>query len=539
MENEFQLITPSLLQMKGRRLLNKVNFLLEERKFTDVIINGRVESENSNATYTTLININNDTNSINDTKCNCIDFMQNNIFTRRYVCKHIAATFLKYVRDNQGLKVGDGQGLIEAFEQLNIPKDTLEILVSLNQSEKEGKPYWIANFKIGSDKSYIVKDIKAFIDAKNNCGEIAYGKNFVYTPFDQEVNEKDNKIVDYMERIIELDEFTSNFYGSDRLVKGKNLFITEKSLRYFLTICKHRNIEFEKKIVSIIEDDIPLNFKLKKDDKDEYVLDINDMNLNVLTSQFNVFLYKENIYLPSIKQCLYIKAVYSNLDREKKIKFRGKNKKDVFNKVVPTLNNISNNIDIDSKIDNVVKEPLKANFYFDSKANKILLDVKFNYGNEKVSFFDDNSEKIIIRDSKKEQEIMNTITDMDFEVRNNKFIFAGDEDKLYEFLTQSYKKLDELGDVYYSDRFKSKKVYYMPVINASIKDRGDGFLDFTFDIENIDKREYKKIIEAIREHRRYYKLKDNSFINLEDKNTKSFFEIVDNISYIEKDISNF
>ena len=60
-------------------------------------------------------------------------------------------------------------------------------------------------------------------------------------------------------------------------------------------------------------------------------------------------------------------------------------------------------------------------------------------------------------------------------------------------------------------------------------------MEFNFQIEDINPSEYKKILEAVRSKRKYYKLKNNSFINLEEKEINDFIELVDSIDSKNKD----
>ena len=103
------------------------------------------------------------------------------------------------------------------------------------------------------------------------------------------------------------------------------------------------------------------------------------------------------------------------------------------------------------------------------------------------------------------------------------------------FLGISIKILEPLGDVYYSDRFKDRKVYYTPKIQADIKENQDGFLDFNFEIDEISPKEYKNILEAFNNKRKYYKLKDNSFINLEGEEIHDLLTLVDSIASSNKE----
>ena len=61
-----------------------------------------------------------------------------------------------------------------------------------------------------------------------------------------------------------------------------------------------------------------------------------------------------------------------------------------------------------------------------------------------------------------------------------------------------------------SDRFKERRIYGASSLNASITEGRGNYLEFSFSIENVSEDEYKKIIAAFKENRRFFKLKDES-----------------------------
>jgi len=121
------------------------------------------------------------------------------------------------------------------------------------------------------------------------------------------------------------------------------------------------------------------------------------------------------------------------------------------------------------------------------------------------------------------------LQDSKFYVNKNRFQFTGDEEELYRFLAEGIECFKEFGEVYYSDRFKAQKVYKSQSISASLGENG-GFLEFKFAIDEIDPKEFNHILKAFKNNRKFYKLKDNSFVDLEDKKTLDFLSLLDNIS---------
>ncbi|WP_366846261.1 DEAD/DEAH box helicase [Clostridium sp.] len=56
------------------------------------------------------------------------------------------------------------------------------------------------------------------------------------------------------------------------------------------------------------------------------------------------------------------------------------------------------------------------------------------------------------------------------------------------------------------------------------------YLEFSFNIENVNENEYKKIINAFKDNRRFFKLKDESFVDLKDEEVIKLLNLIDNLS---------
>ena len=308
------------------------------------------------------------------------------------------------------------------------------------------------------------------------------------------------------------------------------------TLRRFLHIVGEKGITYNSEKVKIIEEDIPLELDISEKNE-KYIVNIIGESLKPISSKYDVFMFEKNIYLPSKAQIKSFKIFYKYFEEFKRLEFKKEKALDMFNTVMPKLENMSSNIKIDKKIDNLVKNDLKVEFFLDIRKKQVVLDVNLKYGEEILKYFSNvtDKNKIIIRDSNKEEQILETLTNLNFSYENNIFIFNAQEYDLYLFLMDKYKELELLGDVYYSDRFKERRVYVTPKIQANINDNGDGFLDFTFEIDEISSKEYKNILDAFKNKRKYYKLKNDSFINLEGEEIHDLLALVDNVTSSNKD----
>jgi len=62
------------------------------------------------------------------------------------------------------------------------------------------------------------------------------------------------------------------------------------------------------------------------------------------------------------------------------------------------------------------------------------------------------------------------------------------------------------------------------------KDGNSNFLEFTFEVEEVDKAEFADILRAFKEKRKFYKLKNDSFVNFADEKVKDFFTLAETLS---------
>ena len=528
-----QVINESTLprKVKGKKLVD-FNKVISVEGYTSLfdkniyIIEGKIQSENSNKIYKASIFVNSITSEIFDTSCDCKDYEGNNYY-ENFCCKHIIALAIKYHQLCKENEPGKEELLAQTLDIFNAPKEKLNLQVSLEEHIYENN-FITINFKVGLDKLYVMKNIEEFIRSRLNYEALYYGKNFTYDPYKQELTGVDEDIFNYVQGIV-LSGYIDRYTYRNPMASGKNLNLSSYTLGTFLKLFKDKKIYYNNKPYSILIEDVPISSCINKS-KDEYILKINESIRQIGNSQ-NVYLFDNKIYVSSKKQSENLNALLYYSDRNK-IAFNNKNKEILFNSVLPRVNGVCNKVNIDKKITDIVKEKLQAKFYLDINNDKMILNPIMQYGNETFDFFKTKgkSDKIVIRDVNKEDAIKEKILELKFQQNNNTYTYSGNEEDLYNFLCNDYKELEKMGEVYYSDKLKNRKIYKKPVINASISSREGGYLEFDFKIDDINPKEYSKILDAFKDKKKYYKLKDNSFINLEDKELKSFLQLVDNLN---------
>lgn len=543
----------------GQRVLNNdlvslINITGEESL---ICIDANVISESLFNEYKTKIELDIDKKSIFSTFCSCQDYEKNEFKKRNYCCKHLIASFYKSLEDlvKHPLLAEEDlgkEGVLKSTESilqllLGEEKEKEDIKIEVYVNRNEWKDNLQAEFRIGlssmsSNSLYVLKDIEQLLIAIENNVPVEYSKNFTFYLKNQRLSTKDRRLIAFIEILRELEgknRFSNR--NSENAIDGKYINIPELLVReFFDTISSHRVYLSEGFFHRPVETEIlrsspEVDFDLKLI-KDEYVLKSPGGMPQVLGSRNDVFLYGTDIYLPDYEFCYKISPYLQVFNQAKVVTFTQKEEEPVLRKLIPELNLISSNVSLSKAIqDKIVMSSCGFNFYFDKEDNNISLNLKVKYGSCEFNIFEDYKEKIIYRDSKKEAQVISLIKALGFEEMKNRFYFAKEDDSAFRFFKYEIAKLQEFGEVYYSEKFKGLKSIGSKGINGEIKSGKYDYFEMNFKIGDINPKETADILRAFRDNLKFYKLKNGEFLDLEELELKKFLKLLDVVSV--KDIS--
>lgn len=527
-----------------------------DRDYGSLDIYGKVMSESDINVYNTNLSFDIKNNELIYTECNCIDFQNNCDFNSTYICKHIGSTFYKFAEAvEEKIKSKEDNKKITNFDEIdysevllreinkfvnnNKEKANLQVNITKNEIARDIFYYEI-DLKIGTKKYYVVKNIAELINARKNKKTISYGKEFKYDPDIHYFSDADERILNFIEEYVSLNEPFEREYSVHRVTNSvfgnnKTLFLPQSALRRFLNNINGKHITFTNNIetlyLEVLEEDLPIKFNIREENGEIKICEDKELPQS-MTYKGDVYLYDNKIYLPSEKQIKYYKCINEILRKEESISFKDKKKQEVFNKVIPVLEIISRDINIEESLsENIVKDKVKLEVYFDRERNKTWAEVKAIYGDISFNVLKGpKDDEYVIRSLTEEGEVEKELNDISFYRNKNQFIFNGDDEKLFELLSNELASLKEKATIFYSDRFKERRIYGANSLNASISEGKGNYLEFTFNIENINEDEYKKIINAFKDNRKFFKLKDESFIDLRDEEVIKLFNLIDNLS---------
>ena len=144
--------------------------------------------------------------------------------------------------------------------------------------------------------------------------------------------------------------------------------------------------------------------------------------------------------------------------------------------------------------------------------------------------------KYVIRNYDEEQKYINSITKYGFSINEEKFVLE-EESNIVNFINEGIEELVNSYDVYMTKQLKEFKIIKDTNIQSTFKIGRDNILSFNFEIDNIDRKELGQLFEAIELKKKYYKLKNGNWIQLEDNDKlQDINKIINNLDISKKNL---
>jgi SNF2 family DNA or RNA helicase len=386
-------------------------------------------------------------------------------------------------------------------------------------------------FRVGQDKLYIVKDIKKLLFHMENNIDLNYGKRFTYSPSRHVFKGRDLELAEMLKELYETEKLMEGL-GRGRMdtsiFQDGKVYLTDRYLKRFFEI--YENTPFkgiilgnENESLTIKKEDIPVNFLLTNDGPD-LVLNIEfEGTMLPLTADGEYFYFGGVIHRISGQQSEYLKPFYMAMMYQKgrKLRFIEEDKQRFVSEILPFAEKAGNLIISEQVQSTIEKLPLSAEVYLDRDGSDITADVRFIYGENIINPFlpvirnSSSSQKLLIREIKNEEAILDILGMAEFKVKEGRIHLTGD-DNIYDFVFRLVPLLQDYAIVYYSESLKNMKLKQSLSFSAKFRLNSDtNLLEFSFGAEGIDRSELAEIFASIRKRKKYFQLKDGSFINLD------------------------
>ena len=139
-------------------------------------------------------------------------------------------------------------------------------------------------------------------------------------------------------------------------------------------------------------------------------------------------------------------------------------------------------------------------------------DIVLDYKGKEINYFDKTD---FLRDNDYEAEVVEDILNYKFIEDKNSFIMT-DDDEMYYFLDEVLASLSEKYQVFTSKKIDNTKVLKNVSTSSNFSIGQDGIMSYKFSVEGINQEDLNSLFSALKQKKKYYKLKNNNVVSLED-----------------------
>lgn len=395
-------------------------------------------------------------------------------------------------------------------------------------------------FKIGNKKMYKIKDLSQFYTSMTNQELYKYGDKLQFVHTKEMFTEDSQKLLDFILKYAELIKYANSNSNSNYRYYGKalnesSIVVGNTGIDELFEILEGKQIAFQKDSkpmnVTFMQAEPEIKFYLKRIKKSQYHIVANEdiFKISILKgNKYKYLLDEDRLYRCSKefeKTTLRLLELFRQnymteltLGEEELFSF--------FSIMMPKLKNVIKIDGIDEKeLEKYQPKELDVKVFLDFDSNNnVIVEVKFCYDDIEINPLNEKENTKFPRNKIKETKALNAFRKTGFmlDVQNFRFILP-EEEKIYNFLTEDINYYMQKFEVMVTENFKSKQIRQPKTSSLGVKVENN-LLSIDLKDFDIDVEELRNIMEKYHLKKKYYRLKDGSFLELENNKEIDFMD---------------
>lgn len=502
------------------------------------------------------------------------------------LCKHLVATALAFIHDSkeeyrdefspeellmQALGIGTlkkGMGspvprTDEAIERIMselVEEVPIEDWQEQNSHEKmelepyiyfpmgiEGPEVW---FRVGTrKKKYVIKSLETFVDAMDNRAYYKYGKNLAFVHAREQFETRSLPLLDFIMEYVHMKDAerrrTYYYMPANKTIELQN-FLLEKFFDIMEKKCEEE-LKKNRCIKLLGKYDGNYTFR-RKNPKGKVEVEKVEKGVYLRIPHFRIYMGKSEIFLEDRYEVYRCSEEFS---KDLWIPFKqfanyGKTELFIANEDLQTvyvhlLSRLGKYFQIVEKNISLEEyEPPETEFFIyldDDKNVGVTCRLECQSGTERYRIFQDTATNVY-RDKVKENEVIHGILKY-FQVAKRKrsdFMLI-DEEQLYNLLSEGIEEFNQYGQVFATEAFRKNSIQQTPKVNLGVSIKSD-LLDISIQTEQLPYEELDEILHSYKMRKRYHRLRNGQFMELEDSSLSVLSEFADGLQIKGKDFEN-
>ena len=461
-----------------------------------------------------------------ESRCSCP------IYEEAGACRHVVAAMIKC--QDEGA-MGDmvrrkaeaaGPKLMAAMDRALPEEGTIhmEVRLTLEPVRDQITPRIRICLLIGEERLYVVKSIPQMIDAIDTQTPVEYGKGFVFHPEWMRFGTVQERILKILRALcLAQKEAGALLRGAEQRDLALPEPFAEEILRELMNTPFRLKVgEKTVAVKPVRARKIPLQFRVSSDLHGLTVVALFPKEFRPLLPSCSFALVGENVVAVEEQQRGVLRVLYQEqLGGQCSFDYPVREAARVMGELVPFLK-LTGLVEISDELRRqLIQLPLVARVYLDRSANgrDVVARAQFRYGDRTIDPFDETplpenlprGEKLLLRDAAAERKVLDALGAAGFIVSKGHVYLTGQE-AIFNFVSEGLQHLQELAEVYLSNDFK-RMTPRKPKFAGKMRLNGSA-LELKFTQDGEPAQEILAIMEALARRRRYFRLKDGSFLDL-------------------------
>lgn len=512
--------------------IDQLTYLGSEPSGSKLVLFKFQYQEKKNHLITLLVDQN---KNVKEVKCDCEKFDAIDY------CSHIALVIMFFLTNesiiDEGLSVLSEQ-YDEEFNHYLFSKFTpkkkkrLRLEVTLRSSGFHDEIGYELIVKIGEEKLYVLKkQLENFLENyPEGEEEVYFGKNFSYRSSEYYVSKEDEKILDFLKFYVDSQAESRNYYGYYYASsKINSIMLSGRTLKEFLKLLEHYPFKVElgyyTRAFYGMKHEYPIETNIDEIGKNLRV-SFHYHSITPLTEDYQYFMDEDECYHVSEEVGEFLKIVVEN--RKKQLLFKEEEFKDFSSVILPKIYHLNKEVKMTKEVEEkFILELPKVKYYFEKKKDSIIGKINLFIKDHEWNLFSE-PDLYVMRDKQVEQNYIGELLSCGFHPKKDFFELV-DEDDIISFLEEDLKKLTEKYEVYVSKNLKDVQIIKKASVRSEFGIGSDHILSYQFGIEGINKNEIKSLLDAVKLKKKYYRLKNGNYMNLESRELQKMGTLIDEL----------
>ncbi len=438
---------------------------------------------------------------------------------------------------------------------------TLELTPRLEQTGEGLR----VSFRIGREQPYLVKNLTELVECVRGQKEKVFGARLQVDFLNDVFSETSQPIYDFIEAAVREEEHRKELYRRDghngvfdrppvREIRN-SLDLYGARLDQFFELFCGQWLEFQdaagvgvRKGEILLQDKMPqfyLTIQPDQDDKNTFQgVRIQGTLPQLWEGVRGMYYREENRLNRAWRREMAEVLPFYDMAEDGRLQFRvgRKHLTEFYYTALPVLHKYGTIREQESEaIASYLPPEVAFAFYLDAEDKNVTCQAHAIYGDQVVSVLDGlkNAEGTLkedYRDAGREAAVVDLLLQYfpQTDEARNLFHSGGSEDAVYDLLERGLDQLLSVGEVHSTDAFRRLHIRRRTKLSVGVSVKSD-IMDLEISSEDISREELMEILQSYRKKKRFYRLKNGDFLNMEDENFQMLDQLMQDLRLSPKE----